>query len=87
MANLTEGTLRDLVEAGAVRNVSVAAQGEGWVVLAEVGTRWKPVHNTRGRVKEWKSLDSLAGFLRDKLGVVRWSVEASQYAPAQRSAI
>lgn len=83
---ITEATLRELLDSGAVRAVTIVAQGNAWAVQVEVGTRWRVLRSARDDVRWWKSLDRLARWLRGDLGIAEWSVDARQYAPAQRSA-
>ena len=82
---ITEATLRELLDSGAVRAITVVGQGEGWAVEIEVGTRRRVLRSARDPVRIWKSLDRLAGWLRG-MGVAEWSVDAKQYTPQQRSA-
>ena len=81
---ITEATLRELLDSGAVRAITVVGQGEGWAVEIEVGTRRRVLRSARDPVRIWKSLDRLAGWLRG-MGVAEWSVDAKQYTPQQRS--
>jgi len=80
-----EATLRDLVDAGAIRAVQVVAQGDAWCMEIQVGTAWRRLRSKRGPIRWWKSLDRLARWLRDEIGIAEWSVDARQYQPAQRS--
>ena len=82
---ITEATLRELLDSGAIRSVALVAQGDGWAVQVEVGTRWRTLRSAREPVRWWRSLDRLARWLRADLGIAEWSVDARQYAPAQRS--
>ena len=82
---ITEATLRELLDSGAVRAVTIVAQGNAWAVQVEVGTRWRVLRSARDDVRWWKSLDRLARWLREDLGVADWSVDARQYTPQQRS--
>lgn len=82
---INEATMRELIESGAVRAITVVGQGEGWAVEIEVGTRRRVLRSAREPVRLWKSLDRLARWLREDLGVAEWAVDARQYTPAQRS--
>ncbi|OOC08864.1 hypothetical protein [Thioalkalivibrio halophilus] len=81
---ITEATLRELLDSGAVRAVTIVAQGNAWAVQVEVGTRWRVLRSARDDVRWWKSLDRLARWLHG-LGISEWSVDARQFAPQQRS--
>lgn len=64
-----EPEARMLVEAGAVRSVSIEpAPGDGWAVVLRVGMDERPVASKREDVRTWASLDTLIGWLR-RLGV------------------
>lgn len=84
MSGITESALRDLLDGGAVRSVSVVAQGDAWAVQVQIGTRSRTIGSKREDVRWWKSLDTAARWLNG-LGVAEWSVDARQYAPAQRA--
>ena len=83
---ITEATLRELLDSGAIRSVALVAQGDAWAVQVEVGTRWRTLRSAREPVRWWRSLDRLARWLKDDIGVAEWTVDARQYRPAQRSA-
>ena len=83
---ITEATLRELLDSGAVRSVAIVAQGDAWAVQVEVGTRWRVLRSAREPVRWWRSLDRLARWLKDDLGIVEWSTDARLYTPVQRSA-
>lgn len=84
--SITEATLRELLDSGAVRAVQIVGQGTGWAVQVEVGMRRRTLRSAREPVRWWRSLDRLARWLRDDLGIAEWSVDARQYQPGQRNA-
>jgi hypothetical protein len=81
---VNEKTFRTLIEAGAVRKVSIVAQGARFHV--EVGTPNGTLTalTLRGDVKTWTSLDSAARWVRG-LGIGTIQVLLSGWQPGQRS--
>jgi len=81
---VNEKTFRTLIEAGAVKKVSIIAQGGRFFV--EVGTpNGKLTALTlKGGVKTWTSLDSAARWVRG-LGIGSVQVLLSDWQPGQRS--
>lgn len=66
---LTAAHARDLIDAGAVRAVSIEpAPGDGWAVVMRVGMEARPIASARQDVRTWRSLDTVSRFL-DGLGV------------------
>ena len=74
-----------LHEASALRGVSIIGVPGGWSVLFKVGMTEKPLGTQRnGRVRQWRSLDTLINYLRDELGIVKIDgVDASGYSAAK----
>src|ERR1035437_6721558 len=63
---------KQLQEACALRGVSIVGVAGGWSVLVKVGMSEKPLGAQRtGRVRTWRSLDTLIDYLRTDLGIVR----------------
>jgi hypothetical protein len=81
---VNEKTFRTLIEAGAVKKVSIVAQGARFHV--EVGTPngTLTAHTLRGDVKTWTSLDSAAKWVRG-LGIGTVQVLLGGWQPGQRS--
>ena len=75
---------RQLHEACALRGCSIIGVAGGWSVLLKVGMVEKPLGTQRsGRVRTWRSLDTLLIYLRDELGIVKIDgVDASGHNPA-----
>lgn len=75
MANLQTIDTRlakQLHEACALRGVSIVGVAGGWSVLVKVGMSEKPLGTQRtGRVRQWRSLDTLIVYLRDELGITK----------------
>ena len=72
---------KQLHEACALRGVSIVGVAGGGSVLVKVGMSEKPLGTQRtGRVRQWRSLDTLIMYLRDELGIVKIDgVDASQH--------
>jgi hypothetical protein len=67
--------LRELAQAGAVRQVlAVAVPGGGWVLQVRYGMHERPLLAQRGGVREFRRLDTIAGLVRDELGMRELSV-------------
>ena len=84
---ISEATLRELIESGAVRAITVVGQGSGWAVQAEVGMRRRTLRSVRAPIRWWKSMDRLTRWLRSDLGVSEWTVDARHYHPGQRNTV
>jgi len=75
---------KQLQEACALRGVSIVGVAGGWSVLMKVGMSEKPLGAQRtGRVRTWRSLDTVMEYLRKDLGIVKVDgVDASGHNPA-----
>ena len=75
---------KQLQEACALRGVSIVGVAGGWSVLVKVGMSEKPLGAQRtGRVRTWRSLDTLIDYLRTDLGITKIDgVDASGHNPA-----
>ena len=75
---------KQLQQACALRGVSIVGVPGGWSVLMKVGMAEKPLGTQRtGKVRQWRSLDTLIDFLRTDLGIVKIDgIDASQYSAA-----
>ena len=73
---------KQLQQACALRGCSIIGVAGGWSVLIKVGMSEKPLGTQRtGRVRQWRSLDTLMEYLRDDLGIVKVDgVDASGYS-------
>lgn len=83
-----ERTLDTLITAGAVRGVRVSAQGQRWTVEIQSGQagEWLPLVAARGHVRQWRSLDTVAGWLRSR-GIGEWATDARAYSPTQEGLV
>lgn len=73
-------TLRDLVDAGTVRRVTLVGQRGGYAVLARYGTQKRTLAAKSGEPRLFASIDTAARVLR-ALGVADFEVNAVNYAP------
>ena len=75
---------KQMQEACALRGVSIVGVPGGWSVMVKVGMTEKPLGTQRtGRVRQWRSLDTLVDYLKTELGIVRIEgIDASGHNPA-----
>lgn len=81
---MNEKTFRTLIEAGAVKRVSIIAQGGRFHVEARTPNGTLTALTNRGDVKSWTSLDSAARWVRG-LGIGTVQVSLGGWQPGQRS--
>ncbi len=79
---MNEKTLRALVEAGAIRQVCIIADGALFRVEAQTGGGPVTASTLRGAVKTWKSLDAAARWVRG-LGIGTARIELARWQPGQ----
>jgi hypothetical protein len=80
---VNERTIRALVEAGAVRNVLVIADGAA--IHVDIVTQNGPITATtnKGAIKTWATIDSSAKWIKG-LGVGKAQLEISRWLPGQK---
>ena len=84
-ATLTEGSLRELVNAGAVTSFLARGQAGGFAIEAILGSepgRLAVLGNTRSGPRLFASLGTVALLLR-KLGIHQFTVDSTGYAPGR----
>jgi hypothetical protein len=83
MMSVNEKTIRALVEAGAVQNVLLIADGAA--VHVNIITQNGPITATtnRGGIKTWATIDSSAKWLKG-LGIGKAQLEISRWLPGQK---
>ena len=78
-------SLKDLVEANAIRHATVVADKSVFKVMVKYGMveRTVSVRTREGQIKErvFSSLDAVAKFLREKVHIVQYEVNAANYQP------
>lgn len=82
IAGITEPILRQLAEAAGEMSARIVGQENAFIVLVRVGSGEKTVVTTRGNVRQFASLDTAAGFVKD-LGLSRFDVDISFYKPGR----
>ena len=80
---MDEKTLRALVDAGAVKQVRIVADGAQFHVEAETPKGFIVASTLKGAVKTWSTLDAVARWVRS-LGVGTVHMELAGWQPSQR---
>ena len=83
---MDERMLRALVAAGAVKKISIVANGARFHVEARTPNGAVTAETLKGKVKTWVSLDAAARWVRG-LGVGAAQIQLTQWQPAQRELI
>jgi hypothetical protein len=80
---MNERTIRALVEAGAVRNVLIIADGA--TIHCDIVTQAGATTATtnKGGIKTWATLDSAAKWIK-RLGIGKAQLEISKWLPGQK---
>jgi len=83
---MNEKTIRALVDAGAVKNVLLIADGA--LIHVDIVTQNGAITATtnKGQIKTWASIDSSARWVKG-LGVGKAQLEISRWLPGQRGLI
>ena len=80
---MDERTLKALVTAGAIRNVTIIASGARFHVEARTPNGGITAETQKGKVKTWATLDAAARWVRG-LGVGDVKVNLTHWQPGQR---
>jgi hypothetical protein len=80
--SVQERTLRELVALHADVRIRLVGMKGGFRVEIESAGLGKVLSNTRGRVRQFASLNTATDLLRE-LGVLRFEVDASNYEPGR----
>jgi hypothetical protein len=80
---MNEKTIRALVEAGAVKNVQLIANGA--TIHVDIITQTGPITATtnKGSIKTWATIDASAKWIKS-LGVGKAQLEISRWLPGQK---
>lgn len=73
-------TARELIDAGSVRNAGLIGQPGGYAVLLRYGMQERVIGTKAGTPRIFSRLEAAAKLLRE-LGIVRFDVDAANYAP------
>ena len=80
---MNERALKLLLEASAVKSLLIMAQGSSFHVQVKTAGGFKVLLTGRGDVRQWRSIDACAKWLR-KLGVGRAEVDFEQWQAGQK---
>ena len=81
---MNEKVLRALVEAGAVKQVHIIADGALFYVEAATATGAMAAETLKGAAKTWRTLDAAAKWVR-WLGIGRAEIDIARWQPGQRA--
>ena len=81
---MNERALKLLLEASAVKSLLIMAQGSSFHVQVKPAGGSKALLTGRGEVRQWRSIDACAKWLR-KLGVGRIEVDIEQWQAGQKA--
>src|SRR4051812_35783669 len=81
-ATIKEPTLRELIEAQATVQATVAGQERGFAVFLQLGTGEKVLATTRGGIRLFASLDTAGAFIRN-VGIPRFEVDMTNHEPGR----
>ncbi len=79
---IRENTLRELVTAGSIRSASAIGRQGGFAVSVQCDHVQRTLGSTRGSVRIFPNLTSLAMFLRG-LGITQFDVDSMSYEPGR----
>lgn len=79
---IRETVLRELVQASAEVSATIFGKESSFSVMVHLGSGDKTVVTTRGNIRLFASLDTVAAFVGD-LGLVRFYVDISHYRPGR----
>lgn len=81
---MNERELKLLLEAGAIKSILITAQGSMFHVEAKTGGVAKVLMTGRGDVRQWRSIDSCAKWLR-KSGIGKADLDFQSWQLGQGS--
>lgn len=77
---IDHGSLRRLVDAGALVGAEVVGGGGRWSVVINYGRARQTLAASRGTPRTWRQFETLAGYLK-QLGIVEYRVNTAQFEP------
>ena len=80
---MDEKIIRALVEAGAVKEVKVVAEGSTIYVEITTGLEFVAAKTNKGALKTWASIDTAAKWVR-RLGLGTIQLDISRWQPGQK---
>ena len=82
---ITHTTLKELVEAGAIRRARAVAFGDRWGLVFSYGGVEKTLRSKNGHnVRNWANLNSVTNYLAE-LGIRKFETDATNYDPNQKT--
>ncbi len=82
---ITHATLKELVEAGAIRRACAVAFGDRWGLVFSYGGVEKTLRSKNGHnVRNWANLNSVTNYLAE-LGIRKFETDATNYDPNQKT--
>ena len=79
---MNEKTLRALIEAGAIKNVRIIANGSTIYVEMDTSNGSFSAETVKGKLKTWSSINSAAKWIR-ALGIGQVQLDISKWQPRQ----
>lgn len=80
---ISQTTLKTLVEADAVRSASVVGETSGFYIAVKYGETEKVLTARTGKVRFFRSMDTVVDYLRKTIGIGKFSVDMKNYDPEQ----
>lgn len=78
---ISQTTLKTLVEADAVRSASVVGESSGFYIAVKYGETEKVLTARTGKVRFFRSMDTVVDYLRMTIGLGRFNVDMKNYDP------
>lgn len=76
---ISQTTLKTLVEADAVRSASVVGEASGFYIAIKYGETEKVLTARTGKVRFFRSMDTVVDYLRKTIGIGRFNVDMRNY--------
>ena len=80
---ISQTTLKTLVEADAIKSASVVGETSGFYIAVKYGETEKVLTARTGKIRFFRSMDTVVDFLRTTIGLGRFNVDMQNYDPDQ----
>lgn len=80
---ISQTTLKTLVEADAIRSTSVVGEASGFYIAVKYGETEKVLTARTGKVRFFRSMDTVVDYLRKTIGIGSFNVDMAHYDPEQ----